>query len=110
MQQKKSKKKKRQQQQQKIGVTSAIVTPQRQDQVWPNSLAMPLVKLRTAGVVKPKNCMSKINIHTEMGLFVGLSQPKTMSELTKPPSMKTTAKKKKTKIIFSQKRAHMFCH
>ena len=41
-------------------------------------------------VVKPENWVSKLNIRTELGLCVGSSHPKTMSELTKPPCIKIT--------------------
>ena len=40
---------------------------------------------RDCRVVRTENWVSKLNIHTELGLCVGSSHPKTMSELTKPP-------------------------
>ena len=40
---------------------------------------------RDCRVVRTENWVSKLNIHTELGLCVGSSQPKTMSELAKPP-------------------------
>ena len=36
-------------------------------------------------VVKPENRVSKLNSRTGLGLYVGSSHPKTMSEMTKPP-------------------------
>ena len=33
----------------------------------------------------PENWVSKLNFRTELGLYVGSSHPKTMSEMTKPP-------------------------
>ena len=47
-------KKKAKQKTNKTGITCKVVTPQRQDQVWSSSLAMLLMKLRTAVVVKPE--------------------------------------------------------
>ena len=41
-------------------------------------------------VVKLENWVSKLNIYTELRLCVGLSHPKTMSRLTKPPWIKIT--------------------
>ena len=49
-----AKKKKAKQKTNKTGITCKVVTPQRQDQVWSSSLAMLLMKLRTAVVVKPE--------------------------------------------------------
>ena len=48
------KKKKAKQKTNKTGITCKVVTPQRQDQDWSSSLAMLLMKLRTAVVVKPE--------------------------------------------------------
>ena len=36
-------------------------------------------------VVMPENWKSKLNSRTGLGLYVGSSHPKTMSEMTKPP-------------------------
>ena len=35
-------------------------------------------------VAKPEHCMIKLNSHRGLGLYVGPSHPKTMSEMTKP--------------------------
>ena len=45
-------------------------------------------------VVKPGNRVCKLNFCLELALYMGLSRPKTMSELTKPPCINTTGKKK----------------
>ena len=42
-------------------------------------------KTKDCSIVMPENCVSKLNFRTELGLYVGSSHPKTMSEMTKPP-------------------------
>ena len=92
----------------KTGIPCKVVTPQRQDQVWSSSLAMLLMKLRTAVVVKPEKWVSKIIIHTEMGLFTCLNWQSPLA--SKQQQRLQEKNKKKTKIIFSQKRARMLCY
>ena len=58
-------------------------------------------------VVKPENWVSKLNIHTELGLCVGSSHPKTMYELTKPPCIKITDKIKIKIKLFSHIKEHV---
>ena len=59
-------------------------------------------------VVQSENWVSQLNIRTELGLYLELPHPKTMSELRKAPCIKATAKKKKIKL-FSHKKQHIWC-
>ena len=82
-----------------------VVTPQRQDQVWSSPLAKLLLKLRTTGLLNLRIEWGN-SISIQNWVICGVVTPK---ELTKPPCIKTTKKKKK--YIFLQKRAHMtFCY
>ena len=42
-------------------------------------------KTQDCRVAMPENWVSKLNSCTELGLYVGSSHPKTMSEMTNPP-------------------------
>ena len=65
-------------------VISAVATPHRQDHVWSSPLPL-LLRTKDSRVVKLENCVSKLNFCTGLGLCVGSSHPKTMSEVTKLP-------------------------
>ena len=60
-------------------------------------------------IVKPENWVSKLNIRTELGLCVGSSHPKTMSELTKPLCIKITNKIKIKTKSFSHIKGFIWC-
>ena len=55
-----------------------------------------LSKTKDCRVVKPENWVSELNSRTGLGLYLGSSHPKTMSEMTKTPLQK---KKKTSKFL-----------
>ena len=56
------------------------------------------LETKNCRVVKPENWVSKLNFHTDLGLYVGSSHPKIMSKLTKPPFKFGIWKEKKTGV------------
>ena len=73
----------------KKGVICEVVTPQRKDQVWLSPLAMLLLQLETAGLLNLK--IERANsISVQNWGYVWSCHTQRLSEMTKPPCIKTT--------------------